>query len=162
MLEKFHFPFAAFSSVICGSSSVMPVTCSVLEKTSGITSTPALSDFAVTKGSLLNAGSSAMEMLSADTVPEKIGQAQVADFHLPSESAGQLRFQLRTEAIHVHQEGQSNGNYDENPDDDCNNANNALHGFVTAFPIMRANIVAQAAGCRWFSIITSYAFVPSR
>src|SRR5271167_1452231 len=70
-VEKFHFPFAAFSMVICGSSRVREVMCSVLEKTSGIISTPTLSDLAVTNGFLLYPGSSAIEMLSADTVPEK-------------------------------------------------------------------------------------------
>ena len=54
--------------------------CSVFEKMSGITSTPALKDFAVTNGSLLNAESSAMEMLSAETVPENTEKLRFPTF----------------------------------------------------------------------------------
>src|SRR6266567_641545 len=70
-LEKFHFsPFSDFTRLISGCFNVSSVTLSVLEKISGIISTPTFSDFASTKADLLNAGSSAMEMLSADTLPE--------------------------------------------------------------------------------------------
>ncbi len=56
--------------VICGSSSLIPVICKVLEKINGRMLTAALNDFAVMNASLPNAGSSAMEMLSAETLPE--------------------------------------------------------------------------------------------
>src|ERR1700690_3306059 len=71
-LEKFHFPEASRSNAISGLSSVMSVTCKVLEKINGITSTPTFSDLARMKGSLLNAGSSAIERSSAETVPERM------------------------------------------------------------------------------------------
>ena len=70
-LEKFHFsPFCERTRLICGPSRVRSVTCSALEKISGINSTPTFKDFACTKGDWLKAGSSAMEMLSAVTPPE--------------------------------------------------------------------------------------------
>src|SRR5437667_3068443 len=72
MLEKFHFPLAVFSNAICGESSVMSVTLIFLEKINGISSTPTFSDFAVTNGDFPNAGSSAMAILSAPTLPERI------------------------------------------------------------------------------------------
>ena len=59
-LEKFHFPFGPLSSTIDGSSNVSPVMFSCFEKMSGINSTPIFRLFAVRKGDLLNAGSSAM------------------------------------------------------------------------------------------------------
>ena len=71
-LEKFHFPDASCSRVISGRSSVRSVTCRVLEKTSGIISTPTFRSLARTKASLLNAGSSAIERFSAETLPDKI------------------------------------------------------------------------------------------
>src|SRR5271169_676030 len=70
-LEKFHrSPFSDLTRLISGCRSVTSVTFSVLEKISGIISTPTLRDFACTNADLLNSGSSAMEMLSADTPPE--------------------------------------------------------------------------------------------
>src|SRR6185369_2484181 len=71
-LEKFHFPAASRSRAISGLSSVISVTCSFFEKISGITSTPTFRDLARMKGSLLNAGSSAIERSSAETLPERI------------------------------------------------------------------------------------------
>src|SRR6476469_1142898 len=71
-LEKFHFPEASRSNAISGLSSVMSVTCSFLEKISGITSTPTLSDLARMNGSLLKAGSSAIERSSAETLPDRM------------------------------------------------------------------------------------------
>src|SRR5713101_2525961 len=68
-LEKFHFPEAEWSRNISGRSSVRSVTWRVLEKISGITSTPTFSALARTNGSLLKAGSSAMERSSAETLP---------------------------------------------------------------------------------------------
>ena len=72
MLEKFHFPLEVFIKAICGESSVMFVTLIFLEKINGISSTPTFSDFAVTNGDFPNAGSSAMAILSAPTLPERI------------------------------------------------------------------------------------------
>src|ERR1700722_14950489 len=70
-LEKFHFsPFCERTRLICGWLSVSLVTLSALEKISGISSTPTLSDFACTKALWLNAGSSAIEISSAFTAPE--------------------------------------------------------------------------------------------
>src|SRR5579862_4679494 len=70
-LEKFHFcPSSDFTRLICGFSSVNSVTLMVREKMSGIISTPTFNDFACTNGALLNWGSSAMAMLSAETPPE--------------------------------------------------------------------------------------------
>src|SRR5580765_1993629 len=70
-LEKFHFsPFSDLTRLISGCCKVSSVTFKVLEKISGIISTPTLSDLACTNGDLLKAGSSAMEMLSAETLPE--------------------------------------------------------------------------------------------
>ena len=69
-LEKFHFsPSADFTRLISGWFRVRWVTCSVFVKISGISSTPTLRDFAWTNGDLLKAGSSAMEMSSAATLP---------------------------------------------------------------------------------------------
>ena len=71
MLEKFHFsPFSDFTRLISGWFNVNSVTLSVFEKISGIISTPTLSDFAWMNGDLLNCGSSAMEISSAETPPE--------------------------------------------------------------------------------------------
>src|SRR5450755_2492531 len=70
-LEKFHFsPFSDFTRLISGCFKVSSVTFRVFEKISGISSTPTLSDLACTKADLLNTGSSAIEMSSADTLPE--------------------------------------------------------------------------------------------
>src|SRR6267143_650062 len=70
-LEKFHFsPFCERTRLICGPSRARSVTCSVLDKISGINSTPTFKDFACTKGDWLKAGSSAIEILSAVTPPE--------------------------------------------------------------------------------------------
>jgi hypothetical protein len=55
----------------------MSVTFSCFEKISGISSTPIFSDFAVTKGDLLKAGSSAIATLSASTAPEKIDKLRL-------------------------------------------------------------------------------------
>src|SRR5579883_433796 len=71
-LEKFHLPPAVFSSVICGCSSVIPVTRSSFDRIRGISSTPTFSDLAVTNGVEPKAGSSAIEMLSAVTEPPRI------------------------------------------------------------------------------------------
>src|SRR6266478_4617909 len=71
-LEKFHFPEASRSKAISGLSSVISVTCKALEKIRGITSTPTFSDLARMKGSLLNAGSSAIDKSSAETLPERM------------------------------------------------------------------------------------------
>ena len=49
---------------------VTPVTCRALDMMSGIISTPTFKDFAVKKGDLLKAGSSAMERSSAASDPE--------------------------------------------------------------------------------------------
>src|SRR6267143_1016933 len=68
-LEKFHFPSEVFSKVISGWSSAMSVTRSSLEVIKGMISTPTFRDFAVTNGVVPNAGSSAIAMLSAVTVP---------------------------------------------------------------------------------------------
>ena len=86
-LEKFHLPSAVFRSVICGCSSVISVTRISLEVMSGMTSTPTLRDFAVTNGVLPNAGSSAMEMLSAETLPVRIDRLRFPTLtSLPSAS----------------------------------------------------------------------------
>src|SRR5579864_1438986 len=54
-LEKFHLSlFSALTRLISGWFSVRLVTLRVLEKTSGISSTPTLSDLACTNGVLLN------------------------------------------------------------------------------------------------------------
>jgi len=45
MLDKFHAPFGPRGRAICGSTSLIPVMCKVLEKISGLMSTPALHDF---------------------------------------------------------------------------------------------------------------------
>src|SRR6266852_9902502 len=71
-LEKFHFPEASRSKAISGLSSVISVTCSVLEKISGITSTPTFSALARMKGSLLKPGSSEIDRSSAETLPDKM------------------------------------------------------------------------------------------
>src|ERR1700751_1189220 len=59
--EKFHSPPGVWISVTSGFSMVMPVTCRVLLKISGMISTPTLRDLAVRKADLLNFGSSAIE-----------------------------------------------------------------------------------------------------
>src|SRR6266700_540525 len=70
-LEKFHLsPFSDFTRLISGCFKVISVTFRVLEKISGIISTPTLKDLACTNGDLLKVGSSAMEMLSAEKLPE--------------------------------------------------------------------------------------------
>jgi hypothetical protein len=51
---------------------VMSVTLIFLEKINGMSSTPTFSDFAVTNGNFPNAGSSAMAILSAPTLPDRI------------------------------------------------------------------------------------------
>ena len=56
--------------LISGWLSVRSVTFSVLEKISGINSTPTFSDLACTNGVWLKAGSSEIEMSSAFTEPE--------------------------------------------------------------------------------------------
>ncbi len=96
----------------------MPVTCRVLEKISGMISTPTLSDFAVTNGSLLKAGSSAIVMLSADTLPENIERLRLPNLHLPSQGGAEFGFQLRAKCVYVHQERQNQQDNDEdsNPD----------------------------------------------
>ncbi len=76
-----HFsPLSGFhqANLPAGSGSVSSVTFSVFEKISGISSTPTLKDFACTKAELLNAGSSAIEMSSAETLhaAENIEQRQ--------------------------------------------------------------------------------------
>src|SRR5690349_13935933 len=71
-LEKFHFPEASRSSEISGLSSVISVTCKVLERISGITSTPTFSDLARIKASLLKVGSSAIDRSSAETLPDRM------------------------------------------------------------------------------------------
>src|SRR6516162_6734768 len=71
-LEKFHLPFEALSSVICGCSRVMSVTLSCLDVIRGMSSTPTFNDFAVTNGAVPNAGSSAIAILSAVTEPLRI------------------------------------------------------------------------------------------
>src|SRR5215470_3287817 len=68
-LEKFHLPAAVLSSVICGSFSVISVTCNSFDVISGHISTPTFNDFAVTKGDVPKAESSAIAMLSAVTDP---------------------------------------------------------------------------------------------
>ena len=50
---------------------VMPFTSSLREKMSGIICTPTVRDCALKNASLLNRGSSAIEMLDAVTPPEK-------------------------------------------------------------------------------------------
>ena len=71
-LERIHFPLGPLSSVIDGSSNVRPVMFSCFEKMSGINSTPIFKLFAVRKGDVLNAGSSAMRIFAAETLPLKI------------------------------------------------------------------------------------------
>src|SRR6185369_14904027 len=67
-LEKFHFPDGDCRRRISGVSRVRSVTLSCLDRIRGISSTPTLKLLAVTKGSLLNAGSSAMARFSAETL----------------------------------------------------------------------------------------------
>ncbi len=79
-LEKFHTPFGAFSNVIWGSFSAIRVTFNCLEKISGISATPTLSDFAVMKGDLLKAESSAMLMSSITTLPDRMERLRSPNF----------------------------------------------------------------------------------
>src|ERR1043166_2255153 len=76
-LEKFHFPPGVWIKWISGWSSTRSLTLSCLEKISGISSTPTFRLLARTKGSLLNAGSSAIERSSAETLPDKIDRPKL-------------------------------------------------------------------------------------
>ena len=99
----------------------MSVTCKVLEKISGITSTPTFKDLARIKGSLLNAGSSAIERSSAETLPDRMERLEIADFDLPAERIGQLRFEFGAETIYVDQEGKSNDDEQKDRNHDPDN-----------------------------------------
>src|SRR5205807_7274805 len=76
-LEKFHLPEGVCRRVISGRSRVSAVTCSALEKISGMTSTPTFNDFARIKGDWLKLGSSAMDRSSALTLPERIDKPRL-------------------------------------------------------------------------------------
>src|SRR6266496_169933 len=79
-LEKFHLPPGVWINRICGWSSTRSLTLSFLEKISGTSSTPICRLLACTKGSLLNAGSSAIERSSAETLPESMDKPRFPTF----------------------------------------------------------------------------------
>ena len=68
--EKFHWPDGELINMTWGSSSRNDSTCRLRETKSDIRSTPTLTDLAVTKGALLNAGSSAIDRSSSAIPPE--------------------------------------------------------------------------------------------
>jgi len=68
--DKFQRPAASRRSITSGFSIVSPVMRTAREKTRVSTSMPILTDFAVRKGDLLKAGSSAIERSSAEREPE--------------------------------------------------------------------------------------------
>ena len=71
-VEKFHFPCWFRTRLSSGFSIVRPVTLSVFEVIRGNISTPTLKLFAVRKGEVLKAGSSAIDRSEAVSEPEKI------------------------------------------------------------------------------------------
>ena len=126
-LEKFHFPEASRSSAISGLSSVISVTCKVLEKISGITSTPTFSDLARMKGSLLKAGSSAIDRSSAETLPDKMERLRLPTLTSRPSAVGKLRLQLGAEAVDVDQKGQRDHDQQKDGDHDPDNFQYAFH-----------------------------------
>src|SRR5436309_10199889 len=68
--DRFQCPAALRRSITSGFSIVSPVMCTARDVIRVSTSTPILNDFAVRKGDLLKAGSSAIDRSSAEREPE--------------------------------------------------------------------------------------------
>ena len=71
-VEKFYFPCWFRIRLSSGFSIVIPVMFRDFDVISGIISTPTLKDFALRKGALPKAGSSAIDRLEAVSDPEKM------------------------------------------------------------------------------------------
>jgi hypothetical protein len=94
---------------------------------SGISSTPTCSDFAWINGSIAEFRIVGDGELVGFHAAGEDAEAQIADFHRPSQSRAQVRFNLRPEIIDIDQEGQDNGGDNEKSDDNADDFKSGFH-----------------------------------